>query len=143
MSLEKKIVVILGAIHTEKMLYDCLGDWLDGSVWTSLLTEVVSGRVAQSLIGVSHKTRTHYIHQVTDLSLFSLLRVVYMDYVQLAIEDQPMTFQEWVDHHSAARSQFRFWHDVLEIELTVSEFVKANRTGSFDLYIESLIHLLP
>ena len=48
-----------------------------------------------------------------------------------------------MDHHSAARPQFRFWHDVLEIELTVSEFVKANRTASFDLYKESLEHRLP
>ena len=54
-----------------------------------------------------------------------------------------MTFQKWADYHSAARPQFRFWHDVLEIELTVSVFVKANRRGSFDLYKESLELLLP
>ena len=49
----------------------------------------------------------------------------------------------WVDHHSATKPQFRFWYDVLERELTVLEFVKANRTGSFELYKESLEHLLP
>ncbi len=142
---ENKFVVMLGAMHTEKMLYDSLGDWLDGSGWTSLLTSsgVVSGGVAQSFVNVSHLTRTRYFHQVTALSLFTLLKLAYMEYVQLAIEDEPMTFQKWVDHHSAARPQFRFWYDVLEIELTVSEFIKANRTGSFDLYKESLEHLLP
>ena len=51
---------MLGAMHTEKMLNDCLGDWLDGSGWTSLLTSsgVVSGGVAQSFDNVSHLTRT-------------------------------------------------------------------------------------
>ena len=91
---------------------------------------------------MSHLTRARYIHQVTALSLFSLLRLAYVEYVQLATEDEPMTFQKWVDHYSAAIPQLGFWHDVLEIELTVSEFIKANCRGSFDLYKESLEHLL-
>lgn len=74
---ENKFVVMLGAIHTEKMLYECLGDWLDGSGWTSLLTSsgVVSGGVAQSFVNVSHLTCIRYIHQVTALSLLSLLEL--------------------------------------------------------------------
>ena len=66
-----------------------------------------------------------------------------MEYVQLTVEDEPLSFQKWVDHNCAERPQFRFWHDALEIELTVSEFVKANRTASFELYKESLEQLMP
>ena len=94
---------MLGAMH------ECLGDWLDGSGWTSLLTSsgVVSDGFPQSFVNVSHLTRTRYIHQVTALSLFSLFRESYLEYFQY-VEDEPLTFQKWVDHNCAERPQFRF-----------------------------------
>ena len=67
---------MLGALHTEKMLYEVLGDWLEGSGWTSLLSVggVASSAAADSMIKVTHLTRTRYMHQVT-----ALLCTVYCD----------------------------------------------------------------
>ena len=43
---------MLSVRQAEKMLYDCLGNWLEGSGWTPILTSrgVVSFRVADSLL---------------------------------------------------------------------------------------------
>lgn len=72
---EDKFVVKLGALHAEKILYEVLGDWLEGSGWTSLLSVsgVASSGVADSLIKLKHPTCTCYMHQATALALYSLL----------------------------------------------------------------------
>ncbi|KAK3741022.1 hypothetical protein RRG08_005712 [Elysia crispata] len=58
-------------MHTEKMVLEMLGDWLEGSGWATALTNsgIASSGVAESFIGVSHLTRTRYYHQVTALAL--------------------------------------------------------------------------
>ena len=38
---------------------------------------------------------------------------------------------------------FLYWHQTLELQLTVLQFVKSIRTASFDLYLETLEHLMP
>ena len=62
MTLGKHRFVVLGAMHTEKMLFDCLGDWLEGSSWTSVFTNSVVHSVAllMPLFRISHLTRTSY-----------------------------------------------------------------------------------
>ena len=66
---EDKFIVILGGMHTEKMLEDVLGVWLDGSGWTAAVYNagIASSGVAESLLGSSHITRTRYYHQVSPI----------------------------------------------------------------------------
>lgn len=75
---EAVFVVILGGLHIEKMLCQVLGDWLDGSWWTSILVTagVVGSGMAQFFLSASHITRTRYVHQVTAPSLHTLAKKV-------------------------------------------------------------------
>jgi hypothetical protein len=63
---EKVHVVMLGGLHTEMALWNTLGDILDGSGWTTAITEsdVASSGVADSLLKVSHLTRTRYSNYI-------------------------------------------------------------------------------
>ena len=53
---EESLLVMLGPMHTEKMLWSVSGDWLDGSGWTTALTNsgVSTSCKAKSFIGVHH-----------------------------------------------------------------------------------------
>jgi len=64
---EDKFVIMLGAMHIEKMLWEVNGTWFHGSGWTTAITNsgVASSGVAESFIGVSHIARTRYMHQVS------------------------------------------------------------------------------
>ena len=64
---EDKFVIMLGAKHIEKILWEMNGTWFDGSGWTTAITNssVASSGVAESFLGVSHIARTRYIHQVS------------------------------------------------------------------------------
>ncbi|KAK3883433.1 hypothetical protein Pcinc_012266 [Petrolisthes cinctipes] len=68
---EKVHVVMLGGLHTEMALWNTLGDVLDGSGWTTALTEagVASPGTANSYLKVAHLTRTGHAHQTTFLTL--------------------------------------------------------------------------
>ena len=50
-----KFVIVLGGLHIEMAAFKVLGDWLDGSGWTSAIvaTEVASGGVAVVYQGLS------------------------------------------------------------------------------------------
>ena len=64
---EHKMVIMLGAMHIEKMLWEVNGSWFEGSGWKTAVTNsrVASSGVVDSFIGVSHLTRTRYMHQVS------------------------------------------------------------------------------
>ena len=72
---EKVYVVMMGGLHIEKALWNTVGDLLDGSGWTTALTEseVASSGTADSFLKVSHITRTRHAHQVTVCVLQKLL----------------------------------------------------------------------
>jgi len=57
---EDKYVVMLGGLHTEMALWKTLGDLLDGSGLTTVLTEanVASSGTADSFLKVTHLTRS-------------------------------------------------------------------------------------
>lgn len=57
---EDKFVVMFGGLHLEMAMWSTVGDLLDGSGWTTILTEaeVASSGIAQSLLKASHLTRT-------------------------------------------------------------------------------------
>ena len=79
---EDKLIIMLGHMHTEKVGYQILGDWLDGSGWITILTNagVLTSGTANSLINVSHICRARYAHQVTAVVLPILKAWVYKEY---------------------------------------------------------------
>ena len=82
---ESKFVVMLGGLHTEMNVLKLLGDWLQGSGWTSALvhTEVTTQGRADGIFRTSHVTRTRYAHQVTAASLHILLQSAYVQYEEV------------------------------------------------------------
>ena len=77
---ERVHVVMLGGLHTEMALWSTLGDVLDGSGWTTALTqaEVASSGTADSYLKAAHLTRTRHAHQVTLLTLHILQKEAFM-----------------------------------------------------------------
>ena len=60
---EQAFVAMMGGLHVEMALWSVVGDLLDGSGWTTALTEadVASSGVADSFLKASHLTRTRYV----------------------------------------------------------------------------------
>ena len=77
---EEKYVVMLGGLHTEMAFWNVLEDLLEGSGWTSALTEaeLTSAGTAQSMLMAAHLTRTRHAHQVTLLALQILQREAFL-----------------------------------------------------------------
>ena len=123
---EDSFLVILGPMHIEKMLWSLSGDWLDGSGWTTALTNsgISTSGKAQSFIGVHHICRTRYIHQVSVAALYVLIKKAYDQYVQRATNDNnepnsliPLTFDEWLKHLCTSQPQADFLLKSMELNL--------------------------
>ena len=143
---EKNFILMLGGLHIEMAAFKLLGDWLDGSGWTSALVaaEVATGGVADSFIKATHVTRTRRVHQVTATCLFILQSKAYSDYLgTLENGEEPLQFTDWVNKMSKERPQFLYWNRVLFLELCVLQLVRAIREGNFSLYKTSLVSLVP
>ena len=126
---EDSFLVMLGPMHTEKMLWSVSGNWLDGSGWTTAVTNsgiATSGR-AQSYIGVHHICRTRYIHQVSVAALFILMQKAYDQFVikvtdeNVGVQDAiiPSPFDEWLKHLCDSQPQAKYWHQSMELDLLI------------------------
>ena len=73
-------IVMLGGLYTEMALWNTLGDLLEGSGWTTALTEaqIASSGTADSFLKVAHLARTRHTHQVTLLALLKLQQKAFM-----------------------------------------------------------------
>ncbi|KAK3787194.1 hypothetical protein RRG08_040324 [Elysia crispata] len=142
---ENKFVVMLGAMHTEKMVLEMLDDWLEGSGCTTALTNsgIASSGVAGSFIGVSQLTRTRYYHQVTALALYTLFLRAYDEYLASTTETDQLSLIDWTEMQTSSQPHFLYWYQTLELQLTALTFVKALRTADFKLYLEVLLQLMP
>ena len=71
---EDKYLILFGGLHIEMAAFKIIGDWLDGSGWTTAIcsTGIATDGVADSLVKVTHLTRTRHAHQVTAAALFIL-----------------------------------------------------------------------
>ena len=119
---EKKFILMLGGLHIKMAAFNFLGDWLDGSGWTSALVaaEVATGGVADSFIKASQVTRTRRVYQVTATCLFILQSKAYSDYFEtLENGEEPLQFTDWVNKMPKERPQFLYWNRVLFLELCV------------------------
>lgn len=76
---EEKFVVVFGGLHIEMAFLKVLGDWLEGSGWTVVLSDanVAKPGTANSFLKATNVTRTRRAHQVTACALFILLKRAY------------------------------------------------------------------
>lgn len=143
---EEKYVIMMGELHIEMASFKVLGDWLDGSGWTSALVaaEVAYGGVAESFIKASHLARTQRAHQVTAACLYILQNKAYGKYLEtLDSNANPLQFANWTETKCEEHPQFLYWCRVLTLELCVLQLVRSIREGNFHLYRESLSKLVP
>lgn len=125
---ENSFLVTLGAMHTEKMLWNVSGDWLDGSGWTTAITNsgISTSGKAQSFISVHHICRTRYMHQVSVAALYVLMNVAYDKYVdKLKSEDNDngdlilLPQEEWLKQLCTSQPQADYWFKSMELDLLI------------------------
>ena len=125
---EKNFVVVLEGLHIEMTAWRTMGDFLDGSGWTSAIMKanVASSGTADSFLKASHVSRTRDAHQVTACSLHILMSRAYGKYVEgLSESDTKLEFHQWQDYKSFSCPQFEYWSMVLKIELMILLFVRS------------------
>ena len=96
---EDKIVLIPGGMHIEKIVWEILVQLLEESGWTTLLTnaDIASSGRSRTFISVFHIYRTHYIHQVTSLALYTLQCRAYEKYhMEVNNDETIMSMEEWL-----------------------------------------------
>ncbi|KAL7395746.1 hypothetical protein ABVT39_022389 [Epinephelus coioides] len=127
---EDSFLVTLGPMHTEKMLWSVSGDWLDGSRWTTALTNsgISTSGKAQAFISVHHICRTRYMHQVSVATLYVLMKTAYDQYMEKATNDNveasnliPQPFDEWLKMLCASQPQADFWFKSMELDLLIRQ----------------------
>ena len=131
---EDSFLVTLGAMHTEKMLWSVSGDWLNGSGWTTALTNsgISTSGKAEPFIGVHHICRTRYMHQVSVAALYMLMKTAYEQYVNTATTGDdglsgdgdsndliPLPFEEWLKQLCKLQPQADYWFKSMELDLLV------------------------
>ena len=134
---EQNILVMFGGLHIEMALWNTIGDFLEGSGWTNILSEagIASLGTADSFLRAKHLTKTRHSHQVTALALSKLQVDAWEIY---RVSDPKAVFQDWKCYMLAKSPTFHFWNIILEFETLCLIFIKAHRTKDLDLYIETL-----
>ncbi|CAH3155424.1 unnamed protein product [Porites lobata] len=122
---EDKFVVVFGGLHIEMAFLKVLGDWLEGSGWTVVLSDanVATPGTANSFLKATNVTRLEGAHQVTACSLFILLKRAYQRYVD-GMGNGALSFDEWCNHQRRKVPQFQYWHTALQLELLLLVFLK-------------------
>ena len=105
---EGQYVAMLGGLHTGTALWNVLGDLLEGSGWTSALseTEVSSAGTAQSMLNAAHLARTRHAHQVTLLTLNILQGEAFLSCIG---SEHKETAEAWRLQVRAKSPTFMFW----------------------------------
>ncbi len=103
--------------------------------------DIASVGTADSLIKVSHVTKTRHAHQITAASIHDLLYKAYADSTSKPAEH--MTLERWCELQSQQNPQFDYWLKTLSLEIILLLYTRAIREGNFQLYIESLSKFIP
>ena len=141
---EDKFILMLDGLHIEMAAFELLGDWLDGSGWTSALVaaEVATGGVAGPFIKATHVTKTRRVHQVTAACLFTC-RVRYILIIlnhsrmvknHSSLQIGSITCPK-IAHSFSTRIEFSFWSYVFCGSLELLE------KGTFHCIRSHLSHL--
>jgi hypothetical protein len=142
---DRQFVVMMGGLHIEMAMLNVIGDFLDGSGWVHVMTSAnvtTEGR-AFGLQKGSHTSRAQWAHQVTAAALYVLLRRSYDAYHIMTPDSETLDFDMWCKHMASDHPQFYYWHKVLQLELLFLQFLRSQREGQFDVYIESLGKIIP
>ena len=136
---EDKHVVLMGGLHIEMAVWNTIGDYLEGSGWTTALTQadISSSGISDSFLKATHLTKTRYAHQVTAVALAKLQEDAYMS------TGESLTKEEWLKNMNEQSPTFQYWDTILRLELLVFVFVRAHREQNFALYLESLKEITP
>ena len=88
-----RYVILMGGLHIEMAMLKLIGDWLDGSRWTYVMTSanVTTEGCAVCLQKGSHTSRGQWAHQVTAAALFIILHRSYADYQLNTPDDRATT----------------------------------------------------
>ena len=122
---EDKIFVMPGGMHIEKLWWEICGCLLEGSGWSTLLTnaEIATSGRAQSFLSGSHIYRSRYMHQVTVIALYILMLRAYEEYrnenrlYYVAAPYRIMELDEWLNKKCKDEPQVMFWNKVLQYEM--------------------------
>ena len=142
---ERRYVVMMGGLHIEMALLKVIGDWLDGSGWTYMMTSAnvtTEGRAA-SLQKGSHTSRGQWAHQITAAALFILLHRSYGEYQQNTPEDEQLCFDLWCNEMASMHPQFDYWFKVWQLERLLLQFLRSQRQPNFASYLDSLGKIIP
>ena len=132
-------VVMLGGLHTEMALWKTLGDVLEGSGWTTALTEaeIASSGIVDSFLNVAHLARTRHAHQVTVITLQKLQQEAYLQ------SKTTNSYLAWKDGMCNSSPTFMYWDFILRYEKLILIFIAAHRERNFLLYVEIMEKLTP
>jgi len=96
---ESSYVVMLGGLHSKMTLLKALGDLLDGSGWTSALSQadVATVGTADYFLKASHVKKTARAHQISACALYALQQQAYCSWKQAQGEDLGLlkSFEDW------------------------------------------------
>ncbi len=142
---EKQYFILMGGLHIEMAMLKVIGDWLDGSGWTYLITsaDVTSEGRADGLQKGSHTSRGQWAHQITAAALFVLLHRSYDEYQKITPEDEQRQFDEWCIEMASEHPQFDYWFRVWQLEVLFLQFLRSQRQQNFLPYVESLGRIIP
>ncbi|XP_014671080.1 PREDICTED: uncharacterized protein LOC106811872 [Priapulus caudatus] len=139
--------MMMGGLHIEMALLKVLGDWLDGSGWTSVMStaNVTTDGRADALQKGSSTSRAQWAHQVTAAALFCLRNRGYIAYKDVAkAESMPvMSYDAWCRDMETAHPQFFYWSKVIKLEVLFLQFMRAQREGDFRMYVDTLARIVP
>ena len=141
---EDMYVVLMGALHIEDKAQLMLGKFIRGSGWewaVSTAEVFTSGRAASTLDD-HHIKRTRYAHQVSLVSLSLLKKEAYSIYCN-DVDGPPKPFDLWSIDQAVDVHMFKYWSQIIELELLLCRFVRSLREGDFELYVQVLDELCP
>ena len=129
---QDKLVIKLGALHTEMVILACLGDWLQDSGCTVVLSNSgVTSSGNESLLSGHDVAATNYAHQVTAF----VPNILMQDASQKSQENltDEEDFSMWRKKNEDLFPQFQYWSIAQDYLL----FFRASRSRDFSLYLHA------
>ena len=139
---EDKFVIMMGGLHIEMATLSMIGDWLEGSGWSDLITtaQVFTSGTSEALLSAFHVKKSRYAHQVSVAALHLLLKTAY-EKRQTAESEE--SFDSWVDSARKKSAQFEYAFVTYELELLLLMFVKSIRVADFKMFCDALEQIIP
>ena len=141
---EDVYVLVMGALHIEDKGQLMLEKFIRGSGWEWAMTtaEVFTAGRAASTLDEHHIKRTRYAHQISLVALSLLKQEAYSTYCE-EVQGSPEPFELWSMKCSEHTDMFKYWSQIIKLELIMCRFVRSLRDGDFELYVKVLDELCP